>query len=47
MVKSKYSNDFNFGNGIVSCMWCDYKREFKATDSKNIGGRGISTNTER
>jgi hypothetical protein len=35
MVKSKFSNDFNFGNGIVSCKWCDYKREFKAQESTN------------
>ena|SRR3981081_1664235 len=33
MVKSKYSNDFLFGNNIVSCKWCDYKRDFKAGDS--------------
>jgi len=35
MVKSKYSNDFTFGNGIASCKWCDYKREFKAQESTN------------
>jgi hypothetical protein len=35
MVKSKYSNDFNFGSNVASCKWCDYTREYRAGESTN------------